>query len=158
MSLTYKPPTRAIGISTLKRFFGPYPDNDTLTPEQMFIAWGRPAGTSKAKEEKNKAWLSNKMTSIYAHKLADPTYIYDPRKKLKHIKLTNEGRLALGRYSETGLAPQSGGQVFTPPAPRQSADLTLDEMLEAVERLNAKHTTFEVKLTVIPKEQPIEHE
>jgi hypothetical protein len=158
MATTYKPPTRNSAISILKRFFGPYPDSDTLTPEQMYLAWSRPAGTNKEKRDKNKAWLSNKLTAIYTHKLAEATYIYDPHKKLKHIKLTNEGSIALGRYPEAGLPAQDKGHTSTPPKSelRQPADLTLDEMLEAVERLNAKHTTFEVKLTVIPREQPIE--
>jgi len=142
---TYKKPTKNSATLTLKRLYTPYPEEDSLTIEKMYIAAGR--DTSVELEDKNRNWLSNKLTALYYHNLAKPIYSYDGRRKLERVQLTVEGKRALGRVSAPGqVEPASLPSV---------ASLTLEDMLAAVEALRKKYPGFDIDLTIKPKEQPI---
>lgn len=148
---TYKKPSAFAATHMLQIFFREHPA-DSITPDEIIVAAGR---NTPEFEAKNKGWLSNRLTPLYDHNLLRPVYSHQPFKKLEKLELTINGKRALGRAAEPGLIDDNAEQpAKTPNAP---LNLTLDQMMEAVELLNAKHTTFQVELIVKPRTTPMEH-
>jgi hypothetical protein len=84
-------------IETLKRLFSNSPNEDIVTLDEAFIA----AGRDPEKKDDNKAWISNKLTTLKYHNLLLVHYSYDTgHRKLDKLQLTLEGKRALGRIDE----------------------------------------------------------
>lgn len=128
-------------VELLQRIFG-NTDADTLTLKEVYLA----AGRGEIDEETNRNWVNNVMTKLRYHSLITPDYTYGNRKKLSGIKLTIAGRTAIGRTA--GDETDNG----TVRQPRQTASLTLDEMLATVEQLRKKYPAFDIDLVIKPKE------
>ena len=88
--------SKSASANTLKRFFVNNPDKDSVTLEEIFIAADRDLN----QPEKNLSWLSNKMTHLRYHNLVTPDYYFDGRRKLKGLRLTIEGKRAIGRIDD----------------------------------------------------------
>lgn len=86
--------SRNAAIENLKRFFANTPTDD-ITLVEAFTGWGRP---NPENVEANKPWLSSELVHFKYHNLLAPVYAYsDGRKKLVKLRLTLEGKKALGR-------------------------------------------------------------
>lgn len=144
---TYKKPTRTGATLTLKRFFANN-DSDYASVSSIYAAANRNA--SKDKEDLNRNWLSNKLTGLYHYSFVDPDYSYDGRRKLEGIRLTREGRIALGRVEVAQSAPISSASIKQP-----ENHLTLDEILRAVPEINKSLPLHRVRVILEDKEDTI---
>jgi hypothetical protein len=89
--------SRSAAIHILSRLFA-NTSADFIPLVEVFRAWGRP---NPENLELHKGWLSNVMIHLKHYNLVTPGYSFGhgPR-KLKEIRLTTEGKRALGRLSE----------------------------------------------------------
>lgn len=147
---TYKKPTEFSAIQTLQRFFEKYPDSNLITPEQALESAGR---NTPEYERKNEGWLSNKLTGLYFHGLVKPNYSFHPWRKLESLELTQKGKTVLNREDAPGVVAPEGyeyheqASVALQQSP-QPRDLTIDEILEALPRINERLTTHKLKVTL----------
>lgn len=85
--------SREASVENVKRFFSNTPNNDVVSINDAFLAWGRDLNN-----EDNKAWLSNLLFHLKYHNLITPIYsLISGRRKLDQLRLTLEGKRALGR-------------------------------------------------------------
>jgi hypothetical protein len=155
---TYRKPTEISAVSSLKRLF-PAGTADALTPEEMYTAAER--DTSPGKEAQNRSWLSNKLTALYYYDLAKPVYEYKSGtlgggKVLAKVQLTVKGKRALGRASEPEINGEDGGKERNHNDRTKPTELTLDDILAAVEALRARYQAFDIVFTIKPKDKPMD--
>lgn len=137
---TYKKQSEYSANNTLKRFFAKYPDSNSLTINEVFEGVDR---NTPEYANKNDNWLSNKLTGLYAHSLVRPHYTFNPWRKLESIELTQKGKAVLGRED----APISN--ELTPPPNKQAHDeLTIDDILAAIPKINEKLKTHKLRVTL----------
>ncbi len=85
-------------IYTLSKFFSKTPNSDFVSLEQIFTI----AGKDLRNEKGNRRWIINTMTHLRRYDLVIPTYkIMNGNRFLNGYMLTDEGRRALGKTSET---------------------------------------------------------
>jgi hypothetical protein len=98
MMLCMKYVSLTAAIDTLKRFFAD-PHADIVTLEDIYAATKR----DLTKEEKNRAWIGNKLTHLKHYGLVRPIYSYGSQKVLEKVQLTDEGKKALQRSGDSKL-------------------------------------------------------
>lgn len=133
--------SKTAGIETLRRFF---PDNsaDEVSIDEALQAAGRPMEMEKA--EDNRAWLSNKLTTLKYHNLLTVHYTYDDgRRKLDRLRLTLNGKRALGRVEDGGY-----GEI----EPKMNNVVTPPDIMKEIAQLKKNYPeyeiTFDMKLKV----------
>jgi hypothetical protein len=139
---TYKRQSEYSAINTIKRFFAKFPESDSITVDQIFES------AERNKEEyidKNDGWLSNRLTGVYYHGLVKPTYSYGPWRKLESIELTVKGKRLLGRVEEPQLIDKHEQIQETH---TNSFNLTVDDILMAVPKINERLLTHRLKVTL----------
>jgi hypothetical protein len=128
-------------IENLKRFFSNNPTASTVSVEDVFKAVGR----SDNSDAQNRSWLSNKLTSLYHHKLVTAVYSTDGQHRLAKVRLTEAGKRALHEVS----APS----VNEPKKPDDNRKLTIEDIMGAVPELQKTHPSWEIVFTVNPKRE-----
>jgi hypothetical protein len=136
--------TRETSINTVKQFFKDS-SSDIITLEEAFKSWGR----DLQKIDDNKAWLSNKMTSLKYHNLVVPIYsIINNKRVLSKIQLTLEGKKAIGRIGENIITDT----LRSSPDQDSRTEITLDDILRVIPKLKKENPDFNVTFSVTPKE------
>lgn len=109
--------SREASVENVRRIFANTPNKDSIKLKEAFVAWERP---NPDNIDKNKAWLSNMLYHLKYHNLLTPIYSYNKgRKTLDSLKLTLEGKKALGRiknYEETKNGDPHDEQKFNTPS------------------------------------------
>jgi hypothetical protein len=134
-----KPLSYEASSQNLKRFFSGSTNADAVTVEDIFQAVGR----SDKDGTQNRSWLSNKLTSLYHHKLVTPVYSTDGQHRLTKIRLTEAGKRAV-----QGVA---AAQVPGPEKTDGGRKLTIEQIMDAVPELQRAHPSWEIVFTVNPK-------
>jgi hypothetical protein len=127
--------SKSAGIETLKRFFS-HTSADEVSIEEAFQAAGRPI----EKPEANKAWLSNKLTTLKYHNLLSVNYAYDSgRRKLDKLRLTLEGKRALGRIEESS---HDNNEVKT------NGSTSIADIMKTVAQLRKSYPEFDITFDI----------
>lgn len=129
--------SRGSAIAVLKRLFLKSPDEDSVDIATAFESAGRGLKNS----EKNKSWLSNKLPTLKYHNLLNVVYSYDSgRRKLDRLKLTLDGKKALGRIEEIDGSPSK---------PTSGAEAnSITDLMNLVSQLQKKYPEFEITFDV----------
>jgi hypothetical protein len=143
---TYKKASEYSASRTLKRFFAKYPDANSITVEQIFTGVDRDAPEYAAK---NEGWLSNKLTALYHHSLVKPVYSFHPWRKLERLELTQKGKTVLNREDAPGVADDKPNRTI--PVASYN-ELTIDDILKALPKINEGLTTHRLKVILEDKE------
>lgn len=137
--------TKKSAIENVKRLFINAPNDDVISLKDAFIAWGRPEPENI---EKHKGWLSNKMTHLTYHNLLIPVYSYNTgRKRLKALRLTKEGKIALGRIENS----TENGSLQQATTNGNGHTLSLDEVAKAIPKLQKENPDFNIVFSFTPK-------
>lgn len=137
--------SKQAAIENVKAFFANSPEEDAVTLEEAFRAWGRP---NPEDIEGHKGWLSNKLTALKYHNLITPIYSYsNGRRKLSHLQLTIEGKRALGRLNGHYEESSAG----KPPLKNNENVITLVEVMIAIPRIRKENPDFDINFSVTPK-------
>jgi hypothetical protein len=136
--------SRDAAIANVKRFFADTPSSDTVSLEDIFTTAGR--GSNKPAQ--NRLWIANKLTSMREYNLVERQYSKDGgKKKLVGLKLTNEGKEALGRAN--GVAVSQADTILPVVQPQE---ITLETVYQAVKILREKMPSFDIVFEIKPKE------
>lgn len=109
--------------------------SDVVSLREIFIAYK----LDLSKEKNNRIWIGNKLTYLKEHNLVKP--IYDGTKgnsPLSALKLTDEGRRALGRTSEVLIKKSPTANNV------KHNGITLDEVVKAMPRIKQENPEFEI--------------
>ncbi len=143
-----KRPTNRISedaaVELLRRLFPVSLETDELSLDEVYVA----AGRSNLNPQTNRNWLNGVLTKLKDHKfITTGNKFENSRSKLDKIKLTTAGKTALGRTNN------EENTVDRPPKDNvpQKNDLSLDEMLNIVEGLKAKHPKWDIVFEVRAK-------
>ena len=132
--------TEEAAIENVKRFFSKNPDDDAISLESAFIAWGR---SNPENIEQHKAWLANNLSHIKYYGLIRPIYSYEnARKRLVKLQLTTKGKKAIGRIEDyendnSGVATDTNGGTSS-----------ITDVMKIVSQLQKKHPEFEITFDV----------
>lgn len=133
-----------VAIENVRTFFSNTPNDDAISLEDAFRAWGRP---NPENVEKNKAWLSNKLTALKYHNLIVPIYVHkDGRRKLEKLRLTLEGKKALGRIEGYSENDKNNGNSHLKNGGNSSNDFS--DIYKKVAEWQKNHQEFEVEFKV----------
>jgi hypothetical protein len=135
--------SRESAEATLRRLFAGNPDSDTVTVEEIVEATGRHA----IDMERNKAWISSKMSVLRYYNLALPVYTYDNRKRLERVRLTAEGKRALRQEASID---SNGGIIESSVGNRT---VSLDDALKVVNSFRKENPDYEVVFNVTLKDK-----
>ena len=129
--------TREGAVEMLKQFF-PAGSVNEITVQQAFSQWER----NPDDQVTNKSWLSNKLTHLKIHRLAEPMYGRSDKKRrtLTGIKLLPEGMKALGRASDIQEIPESIHHY-----------ISLEDIMKQIPRLQKDNPEFNITFSVNPK-------
>ena len=127
-------------VENVKRFFLNTPNDDIVSINDAFLAWGRDLSNVD-----NKAWLSNLLSHLKYHNLITPIYsVINGRRKLDKLRLTLEGKRALGRIEGS---VNSKDKI---PTNENVNSLSIADVMKIVARLRRENSdydiTFDVKL------------
>jgi hypothetical protein len=125
--------------ATLKRFFKNDNDKNALSIDQVMAATDR---TSYGLD-KNKSYLTNKLTHLKYYDLAEPVYDFNPRKNLSGIRLTTLGKKALGR-NEAPVPATTQSTTSVAPAPL----MTLETIAENIRIFKRQNPSIKITLSV----------
>ena len=144
--------SREAAAKNLRMFFA-NTNGDEVSVDEVFIA----AGRNPDEVGKNKSWFSNKLTSMAEYGLF--TRHYSSRrgqKKLVKLKLTNEGKRALGRnLSDSIFIPaQPAQQASLLPSVTIDKEVTVSSVRRDVEALRQKEPELDIWFSVTLKEEP----
>lgn len=132
--------------ANLKRFFADTPvSSDVVSLEGIFAATKRNSHTLN----QNRLWLANKLTSMRDYNLIERQYTVEGgKKKLTGLKLTHDGKKALGRDM-----PMLAEKVVAPLAAHasQPEEVTLETVYRAVRVLREKMPSFDIIFDIKPK-------
>ena len=136
--------SREASVETVRHIFQ-NTNEDYIALEDAFKSWGR----DLSKVEENKAWFSNKLTSLKYHNLVIPIYTTNNNRRiLKKIQLTIEGKKAIGRLvKDTGLTIGSVVDIRS-----EHNEITIEDILKAIPKLRKENPDFDIIFKVTPKE------
>lgn len=136
--------SKNVAIENVKTFFSNTPNDDVASLEDAFRAWGRP---NPENIEENKAWLSNKLTALKYHNLVTPIYVHkDGRRKLEKLRLTLEGKKALGRIEGYSEDDKNNENSHSKNSGNSSNDFS--DIYKKVAEWQKNHQEFEVEFNV----------
>lgn len=119
MSSTRNAPSYETVVATLRLLFANSPEPDVRPVKDIYVAVGRDLSYS----ERNKSWLTNKMTHIRRYGLADSIRSAVNHQTVEYVKLTAKGKQVL-----SGLAEPQG----QPTLPAVAVTSTVSELEPAV--------------------------
>lgn len=144
---TYKKPSLYSALRTLERFFASS-NSDSVTKQEMISSWQRDKPQYHSKNDK---WLYNKLTSIYDHDLARPTYAHDPYKRLASLDLTDKGKRALREPgNKNSEIKKDATRVY------RWSSLTgwsIEDLLEAAEGINQRLDSYRIRINLEPLDE-----
>lgn len=140
--------SKASATRIIKRLFS-NTNEDAITLEEAFRAWGR---HNPENIEIHKSWLSNVMHHLKYHNLIVPSYTFgDGPRKLTKIRLTLEGKRALGRiqnYTDNNASDEELKEIK--PTPSIFSSISISDVMKIVAKLRTDNPeydiTFDVKL------------
>jgi hypothetical protein len=134
-------------VKYVKKFFSEYPESDVITLEQVYIA----AGRDNKDKIVNKNWLSNLLTHLKYHGLITSDYSTDTGKRiLKGIRLTIEGKRAIGRIEENSVPQQETEESMKTQVKSEITGAYLNIMKE-VEQMKKDFPSFEINFDMSMK-------
>lgn len=120
-------------IDNVKRLFKNSPDKSEISLEEAFVSWGR---KNPKNMDLHKAWVSNLLFHLKFYGFVEAVYEHsNSRRKLVGMRLTEEGRHAIGRSS------------INHPSEKTSPT-SLNEMTELVKKWQAENEEYEVNFDI----------
>ncbi len=131
---------KTAATETVKRLFSNSPNSDVISIDEVFVA----AGRGELSQERNMAWLSNKLTHLKYNGLVKALYTYDGRKKLDRLQLTLEGKKALGRVDAGSPTGQNEERPHALDNIVVGGSASLEDVANAVQSFQDQNPKYEV--------------
>jgi DNA-binding PadR family transcriptional regulator len=142
---------------TLIRFFSGSPGASSVTPDEIYLAFGR----NLEETDLNRQWLYNKLTRLKRHGLTEARYLQGSRgRRLDRIGLTPKGAAVLADAARgtdaTKMAPpvpleKRGSGIPEQSLPLRTATgerLTIETALAFLANWGRENPSFQVKVNV----------
>lgn len=117
-------------------------------------------------DEKNKTWLTNKLTHLKHYGLAAPVYSEGRPRRLMSVRLTRQGKEELGAAPMVTVRSVAGVASVVPspapitiplPAPSAAARISLNDIARDIKLYEQQNPDIELDLSIkIRKGAPVE--
>jgi hypothetical protein len=129
---------------TISKFFANSDSAIEVTIDHIFSVMDR----SNHQLEKNKTWLTNKLTHLKHYNLAMPVYTNERPRRLKGVRLTHQGQEALGRTGDAASVPTTANVA--------RSSVSLNSIAQDIKRFEEENPEIELDLNIrIRKEAAI---
>ncbi|MCR4326919.1 MAG: hypothetical protein NUV52_04690 [Candidatus Roizmanbacteria bacterium] len=144
--------SRAAAIENVKRLFSNSPNSDEVSLEEAVRAWGRP---DPAEIRLHKAWLFNILTYLKHHNLVASVYSFgNGRRTLDKIRLTDEGKIAIGRVGDHTSIKKPFSLNFNNTSSFENL-ITFNDVMRMVVKLRKENPEYEIIFNVKLKDDNV---